>query len=190
VHFGHYETAFLMIRDIEIESRMSGERFMGRMSGSVAVALLVLAASGTAAAAEDRGAYLAHIMDCGGCHTAGYLMGKPDMAHYLGGGDIAFEIPGLGIFYPPNITGDQETGVGGWSEAEIVAAVTEGKRPDGRILAPIMPYHSFAALTPADARALAHFLKTGTTPVSNKVPGPIGPGEKAPGPYMTIVAPK
>jgi mono/diheme cytochrome c family protein len=48
-----------------------------------------------------RGQYLARIMDCGGCHTPGALTGQPDMARYLAGSDVGFEIPGLGRFYPP-----------------------------------------------------------------------------------------
>jgi hypothetical protein len=71
-------------------------------------ALLCLAlalAAGPAAAQEvARGAYLASIMDCGGCHTPGAIGGKPDLEHSLGGGTVGFEIPGLGIFYPPNLT--------------------------------------------------------------------------------------
>jgi mono/diheme cytochrome c family protein len=50
----------------------------------------------TAPAADSaaRGQYLARIMDCGGCHTPGALAGQPDMARYLAGSDIGFEIPG------------------------------------------------------------------------------------------------
>jgi mono/diheme cytochrome c family protein len=61
---------------------------------------------------EDRGAYLVRIMDCSGCHTPGALKGQADESRYLGGADAGFEIPGLGIFYPPNLTPDPETGLG------------------------------------------------------------------------------
>jgi mono/diheme cytochrome c family protein len=113
---------------------------------------------GASAAAQDkarRGEYLATIMDCAGCHTPGALTGKPDPARHLGGAEVGFEIPGLGIFYPPNLTPDPETGLGAWSEGDIVTAVRTGARPDGRILAPVMPYHNYARLTDADAQALA-----------------------------------
>ena len=73
-------------------------------------------------AEQKRGAYLAKIMDCGGCHTPGALAGKPDEARSLAGSDIGFGIPGLGVFYPPNLTGDAATGLGKWSAAEIVTA--------------------------------------------------------------------
>jgi len=46
--------------------------------------------SSASQAQEDRGEYLARIMDCGGCHTPGYLKGQPDMARYLGGSDVGF----------------------------------------------------------------------------------------------------
>ncbi len=139
-------------------------------------------------AQEDRGAYLTQIMDCGGCHTPGYLMGKPDMTRYLGGSDVGFKIPGLGVFYPPNLTND-ETGLASWTEDQIVTAVRTGVDPEGRQLAPIMPYHMFSILTDEDAYAVARFLKS-TKPVSNKVPDPVGPNEKPPLPYMTVEMPQ
>jgi mono/diheme cytochrome c family protein len=142
-----------------------------------------------AADSMARGEYLARIMDCGGCHTPGALAGQPDMARYLAGSDIGFEIPGLGLFYPPNLTPHAETGIGSWSEADIIRAVRTGERPDGRELAPVMPWHSYAALTDDDAQALASYLKN-LPAVAHKSPGPTGPNEPAPAPYMTVVMPK
>ena len=98
----------------------------------------------------DRGKYLVTLGGCNDCHTPGYFFGKPDMAQYLGGSDVAFEIPGLGAFPGRNITPDKETGIGNWTLEQIVAAVQIGKRPDGRALAPIMPWHAFANLTADD----------------------------------------
>lgn len=152
---------------------------------AIAVPLALWAA--TAHAAEDRGEYLARIMDCGGCHTPGTMMGKPDAARYLAGGDVGFEIPGLGVFYPPNLTSD-ETGLAAWSEADIVKAVRTGETPDGRILAPIMPYHAYSALTDEDAAQLARYLKS-LAPIVNDVPDPVGKG-KPPLPYLSLVVPQ
>ncbi|HWA46396.1 MAG TPA: cytochrome c [Hypericibacter adhaerens] len=146
----------------------------------------------TAAQAEskvERGRYLATIMDCGGCHTPGAMTPQPDLTHPLGGSDLGFEIPGLGVFYPPNLTPDQETGLGHWSEAEIIDAVRKGVRPDGRELAPIMPWHSYGALTDADAKALVAYLKS-LPPFPHKVPGPFGPQEKPTAPYFTVAVPQ
>ena len=156
--------------------------------------IILLGVPGTLVAAEPssklrRGAYLAAIMDCGGCHTPGALLGKPDMQRPLGGGDVGFEIPGLGIFYPPNLTPDVETGLGAWSEAEVVTAVRTGVRPNGRILAPAMPFHAYGSLSDSDARALAAYLLS-RAPISNRVPAIVGPGEKPAAAYMTVAVPQ
>jgi len=110
------------------------------------------------------------------------------MAHFLGGSSVGFEMPGLGFFYGSNLTPDPETGLGKWSEKEIVVAITTGARPDGRELAPIMPWRGFSHLKPKDAQAIAVYLKS-LPPVHNKVPGPFGASEKPTAPYFKIVAP-
>jgi mono/diheme cytochrome c family protein len=145
----------------------------------------------TSARAEgnlERGKYLVTIMDCAGCHTDGALAGKPDPARHLAGSSIGFGIPGFGIFYPPNLTPDPKTGLGAWSEEDIVTAIRTGMRPDGRGLAPVMPWHSYSALTDEDALAVAAYLKS-LPPVEHAVPPPTGPDEKAPAPYLSVVMP-
>lgn len=143
--------------------------------------LLALAAAcdsaGAASAQIERGKYLATIIPCTDCHTPGTFLGKPDFSRYLGGSDVGFEVPGLGVFYGPNLTPDKDTGLGNWTAKQIATAITTGKRPDGRVLAPPMPVESFKALSWSDAMAIAAYLKT-LKPVSNKVPGPFGPGQK------------
>jgi mono/diheme cytochrome c family protein len=139
----------------------------------------------TGATAQDpveRGRYLVTIMTCTDCHTPGTFLGMPDTTRFLAGQEVGFEIPGLGVFHPPNLTPDPETGLGNWTEAQIVTALTTGMRPDGRQLAPIMPWMHYANLAPEDAMAIAVYLKS-LTPVVNKVPGPFGPNE----PQTTIV---
>ncbi|HSE75357.1 MAG TPA: cytochrome c, partial [Dongiaceae bacterium] len=67
-------------------------------------ALTALTCAASAADAEtpvERGAYLAHIMDCGGCHNTGAFTPQPNLETPLAGSDIGFEVPGLGVFYPP-----------------------------------------------------------------------------------------
>src|SRR5262245_45044415 len=68
----------------------------------------------------ERGKYLVTLANCTDCHTPGYFFGKPDMARYLGGSEVGFDMPGLGTFYPPNLTPDKETGLGNWSTNDIV----------------------------------------------------------------------
>ena len=148
-------------------------------------------APGREAAAQERlkrGEYLAAIMDCTGCHTPGALKGQPDHTRALAGSDIGFAIPGVGIFYPPNLTPDRETGLGAWSEADIIRAVRTGVRPDGRVLAPVMPWHAYGALNDADARALARYLRS-LLPVRNETPRMVGAGETPGAPYLTVVVP-
>lgn len=156
-----------------------------------AATLLALAAV-TPASADDRikrGEYLATIMDCGGCHTPGALTGRPDPARHFAGSDVGFQIPGLGIFYPPNLTSDRDTGLGAWSEADIVKAVRTGARPDGRQLVPVMPYPHYAKLTDADAGALAAYLRS-LPPVRHKAPAITGASEKPKAAYLTVVVPQ
>jgi mono/diheme cytochrome c family protein len=153
------------------------------------VLALAAAAPGSAADRIKRGEYLATIMDCGGCHTPGALTGKPDPARDLAGSEVGFQIPGLGIFYPPNLTSDRDTGLGAWSEADIVKAVRTGARPDGRQLVPVMPYHHYARLTDADAAALAAYLKS-LKAIRHDVPAITGASEKPKAAYLTVVVPQ
>jgi mono/diheme cytochrome c family protein len=136
----------------------------------------------------ERGRYLVTFGGCNDCHTPGYFFGKPDAARQLGGSEVGFEIPGLGVFYGPNLTPDKETGLGTWSEADIVKAIQTGVRPDGRGLVPIMPWPAFAKLTKPDAEAIAAYLKS-LPPVSNKVPGPFGPSQAPTSFVMKVVPP-
>jgi mono/diheme cytochrome c family protein len=164
---------------------------MKKLVGMLAIAMACAATAPESATAQstqvDRGKYLVTLGSCTDCHTPGYFFGKPDMNRFLGGSEVGFEIPGLGIFHGPNLTPDKETGLGGWTDAQIIAAIRTGKRPDGRELAPIMPWHAFAVLTDADVSAIVAYLRS-IKPVVNKVPGPFGPTEK-PGPFVMQVVP-
>jgi mono/diheme cytochrome c family protein len=132
-----------------------------------------------AAAADpqvDRGKYLVMLGGCNDCHTSGGLHGMPDMTKFLGGSDVGFAIPGQGVFVGRNLTPDKATGLGDWTTQQIVDALTKGERPDGRILAPVMPWRALSKLTQTDALAMAAYLKS-LPPVRNAVPGPFGPNE-------------
>lgn len=162
------------------------------MNSRLAAALTVALAAATPALAGDdvaRGKYLVKIMGCGDCHTPGYFLGKPDLAHPLSGSDVGFAMPGLGIRWGANLTPDPETGLGKWTDAEIITALRTGVTPDGRRLIPAMPYGDFSALTDQDVRAIVAYLRA-LPPVRNVVPGPAAPGEKAPAPYLTVTMPQ
>jgi mono/diheme cytochrome c family protein len=168
---------------------MPTSRFIAALTAlATATALLLTAQSASAESLKDRGKYLVTIASCNDCHTPGYFLGKPDMTSYLGGSDVGFELPGLGVFVGRNLTPDKETGLGNWTVPQIVAALQTGKRPDGRELAPIMPWRAFANFTKRDARAIAVYLKT-IPAVKHAVPGPFGPGDKTPVFVMKVVPP-
>jgi uncharacterized protein YjiS (DUF1127 family)/mono/diheme cytochrome c family protein len=178
---------------VTLPNRLRRDIGMIRMALALAVVAPALLAATDKATAQDtqvrRGQYLVTIGGCNDCHTPGYFFGKPDMARFLGGSEVGFEIPGLGVFHGPNLTPDPETGLGTWSLDQIAAAITKGKRPDGRELAPIMPWHAFAKLTSQDVRAIAVYLKS-LPPVKNKAPGPFGPNEQPSSFVMKIVPPQ
>ena len=155
---------------------------------AVALAGAPLAHASAADPAVERGKYLVTLASCGDCHTPGHLIGKADLARTLGGSEVGFEVPGLGVFYGPNLTPDKDTGLGKWTDAQIIAAVQTGVRPDGRMLAPPMPWRAFAALTKPDAAALVAYLRS-LPPVQNKVPGPFGPAETPTAFVMKVVPP-
>jgi mono/diheme cytochrome c family protein len=158
------------------------------VGAAVAAACVWSAGAYAADPTVERGKYLVNIAGCNDCHTPGYFLGKPDMARFLGGSEVGFEIPGLGVFHGPNLTPDKETGLGSWTDAQILAALQKGTRPDGRMLAPIMPWHAFANLTPQDAQAIVAFLRS-LPPVKNRVPGPFGPNEQPTAFVMKVVPP-
>jgi mono/diheme cytochrome c family protein len=154
---------------------------------------LVAAALGTAtqpAGASDkqvaRGKYLVSFNGCTDCHTPGHFLGKEEEERYLAGSDVGFFLPGLGTFIGPNLTSDKETGLGNWTVKQIVTALQTGVRPDGRILAPVMPWHGFANMTKGDATSVATYLKS-LPPISHKVAGPFGPDEKVTSFVMTVL---
>jgi len=152
-------------------------------------ALLAASLSGASAADKRqiaRGKYLVIVGGCSDCHTPGSFLGHPDMTKFLGGSDVGFSIPGMGVFVGRNLTPDPETGLGKWTTQQIVTAFTTGRRPDGRILAPIMPYEALGHLTKSDALAIAAYLKS-LPPVKHAVPGPFGPNETPTTFVMTVV---
>ena len=114
-----------------------------------------------------KGAELAHLGNCLGCHTA--VDGKP----YAGGTPI--KTP-FGTIYGTNITPDPDTGIGRWSLEAFTRALREGVDRQGRHLYPAFPYDHFTKVTDEDIAALYAFLMT-REPVrqenrTNRVPIP------------------
>lgn len=149
--------------------------------------------SGTASASPDtvataeHGAYLATVMGCHDCHTPGGIYGTPDFQRALSGSEVGWGGP-WGVSYPRNLTPDPATGIGAWTEDDIVHTIQTGIRPNGSHLLPPMPWPDFAHLTPRDARSLAKYLKS-IVPVQHKVPDAVPPGKKANGPVIVVPPP-
>lgn len=101
----------------------------------------------------------------GGCSSCHAVPKQKDETK-LGGG-LALRSP-FGTFYVPNISSDPRDGIGGWSEAQFVTAMTKGTSPEGEHLFPAFPYTSYQHATMNDLRDLFAFLKT-LPPVSGKV---------------------
>lgn len=134
-----------------------------------------IATAGVATEPLARGRYLANAMACALCHTpASAQDGAYDPRFFLAGGMRVSAYP-WGVWYSRNLTPDPDTGLGQWSEAEIVTAMTRGIARDGRRLDPMaMPWPWFSRLTPEDARAIATYLRA-LPAVRNDVPKPRAP---------------
>ncbi len=105
-------------------------------------------ANGAPAPDPARGAYIAAIAGCTTCHERTLAGGKE------------MKLPTGGTARMPNITNDRETGVGAWSDAQIVTAIRRGVRPDGAKLAPLMPYPYYNRMTDADANAVVAYIRS------------------------------
>jgi len=106
-----------------------------------------------------RGFYLATIGHCMECHTPFAPPGGPDFANSLGKGGREFPGP-WGVSKSRNITSHRTAGIGDWTDAEIKAAITEGKRKDGTPLKGPMGYQYYAKMTDADLDAVIAYLRT------------------------------
>jgi hypothetical protein len=82
-------------------------------------------------------------------------LGKPDMTRFLGGLDVGFAIPGMGVFVGPNLTPDKQTGLGNWTDDQVVIALTTGQTPDGHIILLISGACRLCRIRSADLMVLA-----------------------------------
>ena len=115
-----------------------------------------------------RGTYLMEsIGACGNCHTPKRSDGTPIENLHLAGAFV-IEEPGFKA-YAPNITMDEATGIGTWSDEEIIRAIREGFRPDGTIIGPPMPTPWYRDISDTDVRAIVAYLRN-APPVNRVVP--------------------
>jgi mono/diheme cytochrome c family protein len=108
------------------------------------------------AAEIARGRYMFGATGGCGCHTA--PKGQADA------GGRRYDGP-FGTVYSSNITPDRQTGIGAWTDEQIITAIRLGRRPNGERLLPVHPYPVFNGMAEEDVRAIVAFLRT-TKPVS------------------------
>lgn len=124
------------------------------MSGAwslAAVALLVAAAVAAEPGDPARGRTIFALAGGCGCHTPA--------EGPVGAGGRPLRTP-IGTFYGTNITPDRETGIGAWSDAQIVAAIRTGDRRGQGVTAPVMPYYQYAGMADRDVEDLVAYLRT------------------------------
>lgn len=157
-----------------------------------------------AAASPDLvggGRYLVTILGCNDCHTP-YKMGKdgpePDMTRMLSGHPEGMKLtppPKLeepwgmvasstqtawagpwGISYTMNLTPDENTGIGIWTEDMFIRAIRTGKHMGtSRTILPPMPWPWYGKMRDEELKAIFAYLKS-IPPIKNRVPDPTPPG--------------
>jgi mono/diheme cytochrome c family protein len=136
-----------------------------RKSAVLALLLAVLGVHAGAAqdeAAVARGRYIFHAGACDSCHTD-----HPNRGAFLAGGRA---MPTeFGTFHVPNITADEETGIGRWSAEDFRRAMIEGVSPDGSHYYPVFPYRWYTGMTEQDVADLWAYLSS-VPAVRNPVP--------------------
>jgi mono/diheme cytochrome c family protein len=118
----------------------------------------------------ERGAYLVGtIMTCNNCHTP---MGPngPIFDKALSGG-LTFDVPPFKVT-ASNITPDRATGIGAWTDKEIKNTLRTGIRPNGIMLAGVMPSGFYGILSDSDMDAIVAYLRS-VKPIGNAVPAPV-----------------
>ncbi|HEY1233640.1 MAG TPA: cytochrome C [Candidatus Binatia bacterium] len=136
------------------------KKFLHRLSSLIFffVTLLGVVSFYTGARAQSdnkelvaKGQYIFALAGGCACHTV------PKGPLNAGGRD--FPIP-TGSVYSTNITSDKETGLGGWTDQQIVDAMTKGMSRDGSRILPVMPYEKYSGMAQQDLKSLIAYLRT------------------------------
>ena len=98
-----------------------------------------------------RGKYVFGAAGGCGCHT--------EPKGTLNAGGRKYDGP-FGTVYSTNITPDRQTGIGAWTDEQIIAAIRLGRRPNGERLIPVHPYTVFNGMAEEDLRALVAYLRS------------------------------
>lgn len=149
----------------------------------------------------ERGAYLVTIGSCNDCHTPWKLTEQgpePDLSRLLSGHPQGMKLPPppalppgpwsfvgaltmtawagpWGVSYTSDLTPDEETGIGVWSEDNFIRAMRTGKHMGGgRQILPPMPWEWVGKMSDDDLKAVFAYLKS-IKPIKNWVPEPLPP---------------
>ena len=107
-----------------------------------------------------RGQYIFAVSGGCACHT------EPKGVYNAGA--RAFQIP-LGTVYSTNLTSDNETGLGSWTDQQVIDAIVKGLRKDGSRQLPLMPYTLYSGMAQEDLKALVAYLRS-LKPVKKATP--------------------
>ena len=117
----------------------------------------------------ERGKRLMKLGNCAGCHSTHDERHRDVPDHFLAGGD-RFYLPGVITVYAANLTSDPATGIGAYTDDDILRVLDEGKGKSGRMLY-FMPFTELRGMTDEDKHALTRALRA-VPPVSHPVPPP------------------
>lgn len=121
-----------------------------------------------------RGEYLVrHVAGCMECHTPRLPSGSFDERKLLSGvegfADLEPDDDSRGLIHTRNLTPDEKTGLGKWSDAQIKRAFQHGVNDESQVLHWMMPYWIFANMRDEDADAIVRYLRS-IPPVVHLVP--------------------
>ena len=184
-------TASILTTALVCAAPEAPEKALGKLKPVEASKDLELPTGRDTSAQVQQGRYLVGLLGCASCHTDGALIGKPDPARTLAGSriGIAYSNPMVnefpGAVYPGNLTPHRETGIGNWSEEDIVDMLRSGRNRHGRQTLSIMPWTSYGQLSDDDALAIARYLKS-LAPVEHRVPARVMPGQATRTPLVHV----
>lgn len=130
-----------------------------------------------------RGRYLVELVGCGTCHTDGALIGEPRSDRWLAGSRVGIahsdplETRHPGVSFPPNLTPDKKTGLGRWTDEDMVRKIRTGIDRHGSASLPVMPWPAYTRLSDPDVSAIVAYLRS-LPAVSHAVPDAVPEGMK------------
>lgn len=118
------------------------------------------------------GRYLVLALECYSCHSADFktmdIWNPEKSVGYFGGGNPLRDLRGRTV-RSANITPDEETGIGRWSEQDFKRAMRSGFRPDRTVIR--YPMSPFPELSDEELSAMYAYLRT-VPKIRNAVPPP------------------